>query len=94
MRVNPYVVPLPPVKEEKKAPSPSPFGEVLMEALYKVNRQQLQADQAAMQLVSGEVEDLHQVMIATEKARLSLQLAVQVTNKIIEAYREIARMQI
>ena len=45
-------------------------------------------------LISGEVEELHQVMIAGEKARLSLQLTVQLTNKVIEAYKEITRMQI
>ncbi|PKM79132.1 MAG: flagellar hook-basal body complex protein FliE, partial [Firmicutes bacterium HGW-Firmicutes-13] len=42
----------------------------------------------------GEVDDLHQVIIAVEEAKLSMQFMVQVRNKIIEAYQEIARMQI
>ena len=42
----------------------------------------------------GEVDDLHSVMIATEEARISLELAVQVRNKCIEAYKEINNMQL
>lgn len=95
MRINPYVVPLPLTeKEEKKSANPVTFGDFFQEALQKVNRQQLEAEDALQGLMSGEAQDLHEIMIATEKARLSLQLTVQVTNKIIEAYREITRMQI
>lgn len=95
MRINPYVVPLPPAeKEEKKASNSATFGELFQEYLQKVNRQQLEAEESLQGLISGEAEELHQVMIATEKARLSLQITVQLTNKVIEAYREITRMQI
>ena len=95
MRINPYVVPLPPEqKKEKKASGPATFGDLFQEALQKVNRQQLEAEASLQGLVTGDVEDLHRVMIATEKARLSLQLTVQMTNKVIEAYREITRMQV
>jgi flagellar hook-basal body complex protein FliE len=38
--------------------------------------------------------NVHQVMLALEEASLSLQLAVQVRNKVVEAYQEIARMQL
>lgn len=48
----------------------------------------------AQDFISGEVEDLHAVMIATEEARLSLDLALQVRNKIVEAYKEINNMQL
>ena len=92
---NPYVVPLPTTENGEKKPSgPATFGDLFQEALQKVNRQQLEAEEALQGLISGEVEDLHQVMIAGEKARLSLQITVQLTNKVIEAYREISRMQI
>lgn len=95
MRINPYAVPLPLAeKEEKKLNQSATFGDLFREALQKVNRQQMEAEEALQGLISGETRDLHQIMIAGEKARLSLQLTVQVTNKIIEAYREISRMQI
>jgi len=41
----------------------------------------------------GRPQDLHEIMIATEKADLSFRLLVQVRNKLIEAYQEIMRMQ-
>lgn len=70
------------------------FKHVLAEALHKVNDQQLQAEQLHKQLAAGEVDHLHQVTVAAEKAALSLQLALQVRNKVVEAYSEVMRMQI
>lgn len=95
MRVDPNTfVPLQLEKSEKAKSPAASFGDVFKEALDSVNRQQLEADSAVSGLTSGEVEDVHQVMISTEKARLSLQLTTQVTNKVIEAYQEISRMQV
>ena len=95
MRINPYVVPLlAEQKDEKKLSAPATFGDIFQETLQKVNRQQLEAEASLQGLVSGDLEDLHRVMVATEKARLSLQFTVQLTNKVIEAYREITRMQV
>ena len=96
MRINPSLVSLSPAgqKEEKAKSGPTAFGELFQTALQEVNQQQLEAEEAVQGLISGEIEDLHQVMIATERARLSLQLTVQVTNKVVEAYKEITRMQI
>lgn len=45
-------------------------------------------------LAGGEIDNLHQVMLDLEKARVSFQLAVQVRNKALEAYQEMMRMQI
>jgi flagellar hook-basal body complex protein FliE len=78
----------------KKEPQSSGFGELFKGIFSNANRQQLKADEAVKELLSGKVEDIHQVMIATEQARLSLQLAVQVTNKMVEAYKDISRIQI
>lgn len=70
------------------------FWETLQEALGSVNRLQREADQASLDLVSGNLDNLHQVMIKTEEAQLALQLTVQVVNKVIQAYQDISRMQI
>ncbi|WP_313119110.1 flagellar hook-basal body complex protein FliE, partial [Proteiniclasticum ruminis] len=43
---------------------------------------------------AGKTDDLHNVMIGVEEARLSMELAVQVRNKIIEAYKELTQMQL
>ncbi|MDN5293726.1 MAG: flagellar hook-basal body complex protein FliE [Eubacteriales bacterium] len=79
-------------KEEQRGQLP--FADVLKDAVAKVNDYQLQAEEMAQKLATGEIEDIHQVMIAAEKASLSLQLAVQARNKIVDAYQEIMRMQI
>lgn len=50
------------------------------------------ADQQLQALASGEEPPLHQVMLALEDARLSLQLLVQVRTRLLEATQEILRM--
>lgn len=70
------------------------FTEVLKNALDKVNQMQLQSDEYNKLLVTGEVDNLHDVSIASEKAYVALQITLSIRNKILEAYKEIMRMQI
>ncbi|AKS38043.1 flagellar hook-basal body protein FliE [Anoxybacillus gonensis] len=70
------------------------FSQFLKEAINEVNRQQIESDQLTTKLVKGENIDLHTVMIASQKASISLQLALEVRNKVIEAYQEVMRMQV
>lgn len=70
------------------------FADYLQNALNQVNQDQLNAEALTKALATGEVEDLHQVMIASQQAMLSLQLTIQIRNKVVEAYQEIMRMQL
>ncbi|MDD2201825.1 MAG: flagellar hook-basal body complex protein FliE [Firmicutes bacterium] len=70
------------------------FGDVLEQALDTVNDMQSRADRLTEKLAAGEVNDIHQVMIAVEQVNLALQLTMQVRNKVIESYQEVMRMQI
>lgn len=70
------------------------FKEIISDEINKVNNMQIHADKITEQFISGEVDDLHTVMIATEEARLSLELAVQIRNKLVESYKEINNMQL
>ncbi|TVY10685.1 flagellar hook-basal body complex protein FliE [Paenibacillus cremeus] len=70
------------------------FGAYLNDAIASLNNQQASVDKLNEQFVKGEISDVHQVMIASEKASLGLELTVQVRNKVIEAYQEIMRMQV
>ncbi|WP_366922996.1 flagellar hook-basal body complex protein FliE [Metallumcola ferriviriculae] len=79
------------IGETNEGPS---FADQLKKAFYEVNDMQVRADKITEQFVAGKVEDIHQVTVATEQANLALQLTVQVRNKIVEAYQEIARMQV
>lgn len=70
------------------------FSEIFKNQLEEVNKLQNTSDKLTNQLVTGEVEDVSQVMVAAQKASLSLQLTVQVRNKVVEAYQEVMRMQL
>ena len=70
------------------------FKAGLNRAIDGLNRVQNEADDMVAKMVTGEVEDIHQVVLAVEKANLSMQLAVQVRNKVVEAYQEIMHMQV
>jgi len=45
-------------------------------------------------MVGGEAVDLHEVMVAVEKAKTSFDLLMEIRNKALDAYREIMRMQV
>ncbi|MCL6518668.1 MAG: flagellar hook-basal body complex protein FliE [Armatimonadetes bacterium] len=70
------------------------FGQSIRDAISEVNRLQTEADQLAKKLAVGDAVEIHQAMIAMQKASTALQFTVQVRNKIIEAYQEIMRMQV
>lgn len=70
------------------------FIDTLKQKLNEVNDSQLAADSATQAFIKGDNIDIHQVMIANEEAKQSLQMAVQVRNKLVEAFQEINRMQL
>ncbi|WP_172371459.1 flagellar hook-basal body complex protein FliE [Sporosarcina jiandibaonis] len=82
---------MPKLKQDEKMVD---FGQVFKQSLEKVNAAQQESDLLTDKLVRGEVKDVHEVMIAAQKASLSLQLTLQVRNKVVEAYQEVMRMQV
>lgn len=70
------------------------FKNIINNEIEKLNNQQVKANEMVQGFISGQVEDLHTVMITIEEARLSLELSVQVRNKCVEAYKEINNMQL
>jgi flagellar hook-basal body complex protein FliE len=70
------------------------FDNILKKFVTDVNSLQIQADELQNKLATGEVTDIHDVMIAVEKANLSMELMLEIRNKIIEAYQEIMRMPV
>ena len=85
----------PAIKEVKADPltKGEPFGDVIKESIAKVNQLQLEAE-SAIQDLTFKKGDIHNAMIAIEKADISFQLMVQVRNKILSAYEEVMRMQV
>jgi len=76
----------------KPAAAQKQFAAFLKEALNNVNDAQIQADTLTEKLVRGENVQLHDVMIAAQKASITLQLTLEIRNKAIEAYQEMMRM--
>jgi flagellar hook-basal body complex protein FliE len=74
-------------------PDPASFGSMLARSLNEVNQLHAAADDAVGNLAAGKQKDIHQTMIALEKADVAFQLLMQVRNKIIAAYETIMRMQ-
>ena len=70
------------------------FADSLKEAIASVNDQQITSDTLTNQLINGEDVELHEVMIAAQKATISLNATMQIRNKVIEAYQETMRMSI
>ncbi|MTI47985.1 flagellar hook-basal body complex protein FliE [Sporosalibacterium faouarense] len=78
----------------KQQSKDSSFEGYLKNALDKVNGLQVEADQYKQLLATGQVDNIHQVTIAAEKADIALQFTMTVRGKILDAYNEIMRMQI
>ncbi len=68
------------------------FGSMLKDQLGNINDLQSKANAAQQSYATGGDVELHNVILATEKSELSLQLASQVRNKIVAAYSEISHM--
>lgn len=69
-------------------------GKFFGELVSKVNDMSMQSDKAIQRLATGENRNLHETMIAVEKASISFLFMSQVRNKALEAYQEVMRMQV
>ncbi|RMG59363.1 MAG: flagellar hook-basal body complex protein FliE [Deltaproteobacteria bacterium] len=70
------------------------FAEAVKKAIEEVSQVQNEAEKAIQSFAKGEVRDVHTVVLAMEKADVSLQVLLQVRNKLLNAYEEIMRMQV
>jgi flagellar hook-basal body complex protein FliE len=71
----------------------APFGDLLTDAVGQVNQLENQAHAAVSGLMTGSGVDVHQAMIATEKASMAFELALAVRNKAVQAYQQVMGMQ-
>lgn len=78
----------------REAQGPMSFLGPLAEGVQQVNALQERAKEFANEAAIGGDVDLHDVMIATEEAGVALQVAVQIRNKLVEAYQDVNRMQV
>ncbi|MDH8676636.1 flagellar hook-basal body complex protein FliE [Fusibacter bizertensis] len=70
------------------------FSELLAQSLQKVSDDQLYSEKMDSLFSIGAIDNVSDVTIAAMKADLSINLAVEVTNKVLAAYSEIMRLQL
>jgi flagellar hook-basal body complex protein FliE len=85
--------------EWETAPAAAPgagaaFGQMVSDGLSQVNGQLAASEVDLQRLATGDVQNLHQVMMRLEESRLSFQLLMQVRNRLLEAYQDVMKMQI
>ena len=75
------------------AAAPAPFADLMSDAIGQVNQLQDEANTSVRGLMSGSGVDVHQAMIATQKASMAFELTLAVRNKAVQAYQSVIGMQ-
>ena len=70
------------------------FTEMLVESISKVNSLQTEANSAIEKLATGKTKNIHETMLAVEKADIAFKTMNQIRSKVIDAYKEVMRMQV
>jgi len=77
-----------PVKNVSLPKDIKPFSEYLKNAVKETNTLLLESEKLADQFAAGRTDNIHEVLIAAEKASIALQFTTQIRNKILDAYNE------
>ncbi len=75
------------------APAAS-FSDTLSQVLGEVNGLQQKADSLVARLAAGDIENVHDVIIAQQEAAIAFRLIQEVRDKLVSAYQELMRMQV
>jgi flagellar hook-basal body complex protein FliE len=75
------------------AGQPGEFQSALSSAIDSLESLQNKAADSVQKFLTGENEELHTTILATQKAELAFELGLQVRNKVVDAYQEIMKMQ-
>ena len=70
-----------------------PFADLFSNAVGQINQLEDQARVAVDRMMTGSGVDVHQAMIATQKASMAFELALAVRNKTVQAYQSVMGMQ-
>lgn len=82
------------VKSEENSTYGEAFGDMLSNTLETLNDSLNTANEGTESFLSGETENVHEVMLKMQEAHIQFQLVTEVRNKMVEVYQEISRMQI
>ncbi len=95
MQVNAITNILPDILTNKiEKPEGPDFKNVLTDFIGSVNQDQINSNNITQDFILGEDVELHEVMIAGEQAKTSLELLMEIRNKAVDMYKELTRIQI
>src|SRR5438067_8803161 len=92
--LSPLKPTLPSLGSTADKPAGADFGAALKQAVGALGELSGKADASSLALAKGEPVDIHEVMLNTEQASLGFSMALQVRNKLIDAYQEVMRMSV
>jgi flagellar hook-basal body complex protein FliE len=75
------------------APGAPSFQDMFSSFLKDVNGMQMKADDSIQKMVTGEIKDVHQVMLAVGEAKVAFNLLLEIRNKTMEAFQEVMKMR-
>ena len=70
------------------------FTDILNNAVNKVNDSQVKANNDIEALIKGDDITMHEVMLSTQEAQISMQLMLEMRNKLYDAYKELSSVQL
>ncbi len=70
------------------------FADILKEGLGEANSLKLESNKKTQNFLMGKTDNIHEVMIAAQKAEVSISFVTEVRNRILDAYQEFSRMQV
>ena len=76
------------------APEGKDFKTFLMDSLDKVNKLQNEANQGVERLMTGETDNVAEVMSVSRKAGVAFDLLMEIRNKLMDAYGELKQMRV
>lgn len=79
---------------ELTRPQGTDFARALESGVRAVDRQVQVAESMPLDLISGKIEDFHEIAVQLKSAELSFKFAMEIRNKLVDAYREIMRMNV
>lgn len=74
--------------------SETSFGDVLKDTINKVNDVQVNANEKIEGLIKGDDITMHDVMLSMQESQISMQLMLEVRNKLYDAYKELTSVQL
>ena len=83
-----------PSRDTKATGGDLPFADLVKGLVQQTDQQQKMAQNSVQQLITGETDSVHEVVLTTSRADLAFRLMMEIRNRLIASYQEVMRMQV